>query len=207
MTDNETARDHHGHHRRRRGGPRSAGGAGREDQARPRRTVRAGGAGALAALKKDDRAAFEKLRAQLKKAGCRVTALDKALAEASGETGGRGPTTGGYSTRPRASCRTVSHPRRHRFCRPQRRRSSRNLADPLQGLPPLARLPVISSRPAGRRIPRLCSRHSTSSRQRRRFDAPERIVHVRVGGLDDKIYLDLCDKTWQAVEIEATAGG
>jgi hypothetical protein len=46
----------------------------------------------LAALKKDDRAAFEGLRAQLKGAGCRMTALDEALAEESGETGGRGPT-------------------------------------------------------------------------------------------------------------------
>ena len=45
----------------------------------------------LAALKKDDRAAFEGLRAQLKGAGCRMTALDEALAEESGETGGRGP--------------------------------------------------------------------------------------------------------------------
>ena len=33
---------------------------------------------ALAALKKDNRAAFESLRSQLKKAGCRVTALDEA---------------------------------------------------------------------------------------------------------------------------------
>ena len=32
-------------------------------------------------LKKSDRAAFETLRAQLKQAGCRVTALDKALAD------------------------------------------------------------------------------------------------------------------------------
>ena len=46
----------------------------------------------LVALKRDDRAAFEALRAQLKKAGCRVTALDDAIAEESGEAGGRGPT-------------------------------------------------------------------------------------------------------------------
>ena len=45
----------------------------------------------LAALKKDDRAAFEGLRAQLKGAGCRMTALDEAIAEENGETGGRGP--------------------------------------------------------------------------------------------------------------------
>lgn len=46
----------------------------------------------LVALKRDDRAAFETLRAQLKKAGCRVTALDETIAEESGEAGGRGPT-------------------------------------------------------------------------------------------------------------------
>ena len=45
----------------------------------------------LAALKKEDRAAFEALRAQLKKAGCRVTALDEAIGEENGDTGGRGP--------------------------------------------------------------------------------------------------------------------
>jgi hypothetical protein len=47
---------------------------------------------ALAALKSDNRAAFEALRSQLKKAGCRVTALDDAIAEKNGDTGGRGPT-------------------------------------------------------------------------------------------------------------------
>jgi hypothetical protein len=46
----------------------------------------------LVTLKKDDRAAFEALRAQLKGAGARVTALDEAIAEEGGDTGGRGPT-------------------------------------------------------------------------------------------------------------------
>jgi len=45
----------------------------------------------LTALKKDDRAAFELLRSKLKKAGCRVTALDEAIAEENGDAG-RGPT-------------------------------------------------------------------------------------------------------------------
>lgn len=36
------------------------------------------------------------------------------------------------------------------------------------------------------------------------FDAPERQVHVRVGGLDGRLYLDLGDETWRAVEIDAT---
>jgi hypothetical protein len=46
---------------------------------------------ALVALKKNDRAAFEGLRAQLKGAGCRMTALDEAMYEDTGDTGGRGP--------------------------------------------------------------------------------------------------------------------
>lgn len=39
---------------------------------------------------------------------------------------------------------------------------------------------------------------------RAQFDAPERVVHIRVAGLGDKLYLDLCDDTWQVVEIDAT---
>ena len=44
---------------------------------------------ALAALKKDDQAAFEALRARLKKAGCRITALDEAIMEENSGAGRR----------------------------------------------------------------------------------------------------------------------
>jgi hypothetical protein len=46
----------------------------------------------LAALKKENLAGFEALRAQLKKAGCRVTVLDEAIAKDNGKAGGQGPT-------------------------------------------------------------------------------------------------------------------
>src|SRR5207302_9077385 len=36
------------------------------------------------------------------------------------------------------------------------------------------------------------------------FDAPERAVRVRVGGLDGRLYLDLGDEAWRAVEIDKT---
>ena len=46
---------------------------------------------ALVALQQQDRAHFEGLCARLKRAGCRVTALDDALAEEAGDDSGRGP--------------------------------------------------------------------------------------------------------------------
>jgi len=36
------------------------------------------------------------------------------------------------------------------------------------------------------------------------YDGPEREVSVRVGGLDGKVYLDLCELSWRAVEIDET---
>jgi hypothetical protein len=38
---------------------------------------------------------------------------------------------------------------------------------------------------------------------RARFNAPKRKVFVRVGGLDGRLYLDLCDDRWRAAEIDA----
>jgi hypothetical protein len=38
---------------------------------------------------------------------------------------------------------------------------------------------------------------------RAHFDAPMRQVHVRTASHEGKIYLDLCDATWRAVEIDA----
>ena len=35
------------------------------------------------------------------------------------------------------------------------------------------------------------------------FDGPERDVHVRVGGLEGKIYIDLCDEEWRVVEVDS----
>jgi hypothetical protein len=46
---------------------------------------------ALVHLRREDRARFEGLRAQLRRAHCRVTALDEALAEEAGAESGRGP--------------------------------------------------------------------------------------------------------------------
>ena len=157
----------------------------------------------LAALKKDDRAAFEALRSKLKKAGCRVTALDDAIAEESGDTGGRGPTQADILIDLAQSAELFHAPDRtgyadldingHRETWPIRAKGfrrwlARRFYESTQGAPSSealqSALNVIEAKA--------------------HFDAPERLVHIRVGGLDGRLYLDLGDEMWRAVEIDAT---
>jgi hypothetical protein len=155
----------------------------------------------LAAMKKDERAAFEALRAQLKSAGCRVTALDE-IAEESGDVGGRGPTQADILI-DLAQTAELFHAldetgfadldiNGHRETWPIRTKGfrrwlARRFFDATQGAPSSealqSALNVIEARP--------------------HFDARERVVHVRVGGLDERLYLDLGDATSRAVEIDA----
>ena len=157
----------------------------------------------LAALKKDDRAAFEGLRAQLKGAGCRMTALDEAIAEESGETGGRGPTQADILIALASAAELFHTPdgtgfadldiNGHRETWPIRSKGfrrwlARRFFEATQGAPSSealqSALNVIEAKA--------------------HFDAPERVVHIRVGGLDERLYLDLGDANWRAVEIDAT---
>ena len=156
----------------------------------------------LAALKKDDLAAFEALRAQLKKAGCRVTALDEAIAEESGDTGGRGPTQADILIDLAQTAELFHTPdstgyadldiNGHRETWPIRAKGfrrwlARRFFEETDGAPSSealqSALNVIEAKA--------------------HFDAPERIVHVRVGELEGGLYLDLGDETWRAVEIDA----
>jgi hypothetical protein len=161
---------------------------------------------ALAALKSDNRAAFEALRSQLKKAGCRVMALDDAIAEESGDTGGRGPTQAdiligfaqtaelfhaadgaGFADLDVSGHRETWPIRAKGF----RRWLARRFFEETGGAPSSealqSALNVIEAKA--------------------HFDAPERQVHIRVGELNGRLYLDLVDETWRAVEIDATGWG
>jgi hypothetical protein len=155
----------------------------------------------LVALRRDDRAAFEALRAQLKKAGCRVTALDDAIAEEYGDTGGRRPTQADiliglaqaaelFHTADGAGFADLDI-NGHRETWPIRAKGfrrwlARRFFEETGGAPSsealLSALNVIEAKA--------------------HFDSPERQVHIRVGGLDGRLYLDLGDETWRAVEID-----
>jgi hypothetical protein len=157
----------------------------------------------LAALKKDDRAAFEALRAQLKKAGCRVAALDEAIAEENGDTGGRRPTQADILIDLAQSAELFHTPdgagfadldiNGHRETWPIRAKGFRRW---------LARrfFEATGGAPSSEALQSALNVIEAKAH----FDAPERVVHIRVGGLDDRLYLDLGDETWRAVEIDAT---
>lgn len=155
----------------------------------------------LAALRRDDRAAFEALRAKLKKVGCRVTALDDAIAEESGGVSGRGPTQADVLIDLAQSAEVFHAPdgtgfadldiNGHRETWPIRAKGFRRW---------LARrfFEATGGAPSSEALQSALNVVEAKAH----FDAPERRVHVRVGGLDGRLYLDLGDETWRAVEID-----
>jgi hypothetical protein len=158
---------------------------------------------ALAALKKENRAAFEKLRAELKTAGCRMMALDETIDEEGGGTGGgRGPSQADILIQLAESAELFHAPdgtgfadlviNGHRETWPIR---STGFKDWLMH----RYYEQTGGAPNGEAMQ--SARGVIQARAR--FDAPERLVHVRVGGLDGRLYLDLGDETWRAVEIDA----
>uniref|UniRef100_UPI004048957D hypothetical protein n=1 Tax=Limnohabitans sp. TaxID=1907725 RepID=UPI004048957D len=158
----------------------------------------------LATLKKNNRAAFEGLRAQLKKVGCRVKELDEAIAMESGNAScasGRGPTQADILLDLAQTAELFHTPdgtgyadidiNGHLETWPIRAKGfrswlARRFFEATQGAPSSealqSALNVIEAKA--------------------QFDGLERLVHLRVGGQDEKLYLDLCDETWRAVEID-----
>ena len=156
----------------------------------------------LAALKAEDRAAFEALRARIKKAGCRVTALDEAMAEESGD-GGRGPTQADILI-DLAGATELFHSadgtaladltiNDHRETWPVRTKGFRRW---------LAR--QFYEQTGGAPSSEALQSALNVIEAKAHFDGPERPVFIRVGGLDGRLYLDLGDESWRAVEIDAT---
>ena len=155
---------------------------------------------ALCELKRDDQAAFEQLRASLRSAGCRVTELDKAIAEKSGD-GGRGPTqadilisltteidlfhdaTGtGYADLEIGGHRETWPIRRRGFKDWLVHRYFKETDSAPNSEALRSALDLIEARA--------------------HFDAPQQEVFIRVAGHDGKLYLDLADDAWRAVEID-----
>ena len=158
---------------------------------------------ALAGLKANNRAAFEALRSQLKAAGCRVAALDNSIAEDNGGTVGRRQTQADILIELAQSVELFHTPdsagfadldiNGHRETWPIRAKGFRRW---------LARrfFEQTSGAPSSEALQSALNVIEAKAH----FDAPERTVHIRVGELDGRLYLDLCDERWRAVEVGAT---
>ncbi len=162
----------------------------------------------LAAVRKADKAAFEAIRAQLKTAGCRVTELDRAIAGGGGADSADG----------------ADHRRRTQSDVLVKLAQGAELFREPEGKA-FADLEINGHRET-------CPVRSTGFRQwltrgfyvetqgapnadalqsaigvieaQARYDSPERAVFIRVGGHDGRVYLDLGDEAWRAVEIDAS---
>ncbi len=156
---------------------------------------------ALADLKRDDRGAFEVLRARLKDAGVRVTALDETIADERGETSGRGPKQADILVE-LASAAELFHTsdgtgfadldvNGHRETWPIRNKGfrrwlTREFFNHTGGAPNSEALQSVLN----------------VVEARAHFQAEERDINVRVAGLGGRLYLDLADAHWRAVEVD-----
>jgi hypothetical protein len=156
---------------------------------------------ALVELRRNSRSAFEALRAQLKKAGCRVTALDDAIAEEAGDEQSRGPKQADilieiagrvdlFHTADDAAFADVEV-NGHRETWPIRSKGFRAW---------LYRQFYLQTGGAPNSEAMQSAMGVIDARAR--FESPERVAHLRVGELEGKVYLDLGDAAWRAVEID-----
>jgi hypothetical protein len=158
----------------------------------------------LVKLKRDDRAAFEALRAQLKKAGCRMMALDEAIAEENGDTGERGPTQADILINVAKEGAPLFHTpdgtgyadievNGHRETWAIRSQSFKRW---------LRRLfyEATGGAPNSEALQTAIGLLESMAM----FDGDERAVHLRVAADRNVLYIDLTNNEWQVIELDAT---
>lgn len=155
---------------------------------------------ALSELRASDRRAYEWLRIRLRKAGVRITALEKAIAGEVGESGERQTQAAllveiasaaelfhSSDLTPYADITVEGHRETWQVrSRGFKRWLSKRYYEDQQGAPSSdalqSALGVIEAKA--------------------HYDAPELTVFLRIGEHEEKLYLDLVDATWRAVEID-----
>jgi hypothetical protein len=159
----------------------------------------------LAALKQANRQIFENLHRRLKKAGCRVSELDKLINAENGGQSGREPTQAEVLVELSEVAELFHAPDDvayadveveiggvvHRETWPIKSRGFRRW---------LENLYFAETRGA----PNSEAMRSALSviEAQAHHGAPVREVHTRIGAHGGKLYLDLCDETWRAVEMD-----
>ncbi len=157
---------------------------------------------AIVALKKRDRAGYEILRKSLKDAGCRMVGFEEALKDSGGGATPE-PSQADILT-DLADDAELFHSADgtafgdiridgHRETWPVRAKGFRRwltqqFFDATGGAPTSEAL----------------SSALNVIEAKAHFEGPELPVFIRVGGVEDNLYLDLCDDTWNAVEVTST---
>ena len=159
----------------------------------------------LTALKRRDVGAFEALRARLKKAGCRVTGLDEAL-DAIEEKAGPAP-----DHKPNQADRLVAlassavlfhTPDKTGFAdvMVSRHRETWRVRSPgFRYWLTHAHLKAYGGAPNSDAMQSALNAIEAIAH----FNSQERRIHVRTGALNDRLYLDLANEHWQAIEIDS----
>ena len=157
---------------------------------------------AIVALKKGDRAGYEILRKSLKDAGCRMVGFEEALKDSGGGATPE-PSQADILT-DLADDAELFHSADstafadiridgHRETWPVRAKGFRRwltqqFFDATGGAPTSEALSFALN----------------VIEAKAHFEGPELPVFIRVGGVEDNLYLDLCDDTWNAVEVTST---
>jgi hypothetical protein len=155
---------------------------------------------AMAAPKVDDCGAFDEFQVEFNKAGCWEPAVDAPLDEENSYLRRRSPTQADILIKLAQSAELFHAPdltgfadldiNGHRETWPIRAKGLRRW---------LARLfyEATQGAPSSEALQSALNVIEAKAY----FDAPERPVYIRVGGCAGRLYLDLCDSTWRAVEI------
>lgn len=156
----------------------------------------------LTDLKRHDRSAFETLRADLKKSGCRVTALDEVMGELDGP-GGRGPSQADMLIQFADNAELFHTPSKNAFADIVVNGHRETWLVRSKGF--RSWLIRCYYQETGGGVGTEAMQSAINAIEARAlFDGPERNVFLRVGECNGHLYLDLCDEDWRAVEITSS---
>jgi hypothetical protein len=156
----------------------------------------------IASLKKKDLAAFETIRNKLKDAGCRVAVLDDAIAKEISDLGPRGRSEVDNLLEIAQAAKLFRAPDKTGYADIEIQGHRETWPIRSKGFSSWLRHRFYEAKKAAPSSEAVQS-VLNSIEANAQFDSPEHVVHIRVGGLNDRLYLDLGDETWRAVEIDA----
>jgi hypothetical protein len=156
----------------------------------------------LAELKRDNPSSFERLRANLKSAGCRVTALDQAIKKAAGTVDPVNQKQADALIDLASSAELFHAPDRTGYADVEingHRETFRIRSSGFRRWLSLRYYQSFCSAPNSEAMASAINMVEAKAD----FDGVERTVYTRVGALGGRLYLDLGDDGWRAIEIDS----